>query len=124
MLAAWHRYKSPHLTVGAIASGAPVDFYPAAVTSGDETQAKFDDAWLTTWADAGDSLSETSAGANAGAGSEEKGWCRTAVIDALDTAGAGSAEDLEKAGMKTCGATSGADTVEKFLFYTRGALSR
>ena len=29
MLAAWHRLKYPFLSIGAIASGAPIDFYPA-----------------------------------------------------------------------------------------------
>ena len=36
MLAAWHRVRYPQLSLGAVASGAPVDFYP-----GEEIQQRF-----------------------------------------------------------------------------------
>ena len=91
------------------------------MTDGEETQAKFDDAWLNTWADAGDSLPASAPGA-----ADPDGWCRSAVSDALDAASKGSAQDLERAGVQMCDPPSpddvagSADAVERFLFYAKG----
>ncbi|GMI33835.1 hypothetical protein TrCOL_g11870 [Triparma columacea] len=44
MLAAWHRFQYPHLSIGAVASGAPIDFYPK-----DGSQDAFYEAFLETY---------------------------------------------------------------------------
>jgi hypothetical protein len=114
MLAAWHRLKYPHLTVGAIASGAPVDFYP-----GSGIQKTFFDAFVATFDNAAEG-------------------CGTVLNEALDLAANASAADLVAAGAIFCSDDSDDDDddsgddgndggdddiVEQFLFYAKGATS-
>ena len=92
MLAAWHRFKYPHLSVGAIASGAPIDFYP---DSG--VQAAFSDAVVATFA-------------------EGRPGCGDDVRAALAAADVATSADLAAAGVVPC-APFGGDSVERYAFY-------
>ncbi|GMH90730.1 hypothetical protein TL16_g11853 [Triparma laevis f. inornata] len=94
MLAAWHRWKYPHLTVGALASGAPIDFYPGTGIQGD-----FYDAFLHTY-----EISQENCGVELGS-----------LLKAEY-----SVDDL-KNNLKTCNSESA--TVEAFMFYVKGAVS-
>jgi dipeptidyl-peptidase-2 len=100
MLAAWHRYKYPHLSVGAIASGAPVDFYP-----GERVQEAFIASVTQTFGRYGG----------------RKG-CDLALTAALAAADAATNEDLIAAGVRP-GAPLKPDSVERFAFYARGAMA-
>jgi len=90
MLAAWHRVKYPHLSLGAVASGAPIDFYP-----GSGVQGAFLDAFVATF--------EDHAGAENGPG------CGRALRSALAAASAATPEQLEEAGINACGGLDPAD---------------
>ena len=112
MLAAWHRLKFPWLSVGAIASGAPIDFYPAdpagkgGVHDEDDVQARFYDAVVSTFERYGGDSS-----------------CGAALGAALRTADQASVADLAAAGVRPCEMPFEADDVERFAFYARGALA-
>eukprot|EP00959_Pyramimonas_sp_CCMP1952_P368346 7715844-Pyramimonas_sp.AAC.1 len=94
MLAAWHRLKYPHLSVGAIASGAPVDFYP---NTG--IQAVFEAAYIATFETAVKTCGDT-------------------LLRAIRTLEKSSSTDLRRAGVVTCGDSV---SVESFTFYAKGA---
>ncbi len=100
MLAAWHRLKYPQLSAGAIASGAPIDFYP-----GTGVQQLFEEAVADTY---------ERYGAHAG--------CADALRAALAAAESASPSQLGQAGVRAC-APLGADAAERFAFYARGALA-
>ena len=104
MLAAWHRFKYPHITLGAIASGAPIDFYPH---SGIQTF--FDNAWQNTFEMA-----------SPGCGAALK-----YAIMKLEDPASTTYETLEAAGMKSCENSVGIeeDYLKKFIFYAKGAIS-
>ncbi|GMH77860.1 hypothetical protein TrST_g12456 [Triparma strigata] len=93
MLAAWHRWKYPHLTVGALASGAPIDFYPETGIQND-----FYDAFLHTY-----EISQEGCGAT------------------LDTLLRTKYSEDDLSHLNICSSESA--TVEAFLFYVRGAVS-
>ena len=93
MLAAWHRFKYPHLTVGALVSGAPIDFYP----NNGEIQRDFYDAFVNTF--------EVS-----------RAGCGGALTELLSMT-----YTEEEVSAKSCSPTSA--TVEKFMFYVKGAVS-
>ena len=101
MLAAWHRYKYPHLSVGAIASGAPVDFYP---NTG--VQADFEASFIDTFAKYGNDSS-----------------CGCSLIAGLAAADSHpSSQELLDAGLLPCDAL-GPNSAEQYSFYARGALA-
>ena len=100
MLAAWHRLKYPFLSVGAIASGAPVDFYP-----GNGVQQAFRDATAESY---------RRYGGRAG--------CDDALRDALAAADSATTAELAAAGVRPCAPWTAAST-ERYAFYARGALA-
>jgi dipeptidyl-peptidase-2 len=101
MLAAWHRFKYPHLSVGAIASGAPVDFYP-----GTGVQADFEASFIDTFAKYGNDTS-----------------CGSSLIAGLAAADSHpSSQELLEAGLLPCDALS-PNSAEQYSFYARGALA-
>jgi pimeloyl-ACP methyl ester carboxylesterase len=97
MLAAWHRMKYPHLTLGAIASGAPIDFYP-----GSGVQAAFRDAFVASFE-----------AAEEGCGDELEG-----LLVALEKV---SDEDLLSSSIPFC--SPAPSLAEKYAFYAKGAIS-
>jgi len=99
MLAAWHRVRYPHLSLGAVASGAPVDFY-------DGVQSRFAAAVNRTFAVYG------------GKGS----GCSSALHAALAAADAATPSQLVAAGVRPCDPMGG-DAVERYAFYARGAMA-
>jgi pimeloyl-ACP methyl ester carboxylesterase len=99
MLAAWHRFRYPHLSVGAIASGAPVDFYP---DSG--VQRRFEQAYLSTF--------EKHGGATG---------CGSLLEKALQLAGEASPAAIAAAGIRTCAPANASG--EALQFYAAGAVS-
>mmetsp|Transcript_13113 Transcript_13113/g.15640 ORF Transcript_13113/g.15640 Transcript_13113/m.15640 type:complete len:330 (-) Transcript_13113:121-1110(-) len=104
MLAAWHRLKYPHLSTGAIASGAPIDFYP-----GTEIQTSFYNAFIATFQDYGGITD-----------------CGIQLDNALKIVSNSSISDLEAAGVLPCGGFDVSNTnniVEQFTFYAAGAVS-
>lgn len=62
MLAVWHRFKYPHLSVGVISAGAPIDLYP-----GEGKQVLFWNATLHTFSKYG--------------GQRQQGWDCAKVVD-------------------------------------------
>ena len=100
MLAAWHRVRYPQLSLGAVASGAPVDFYP-----GDQIQQRFAAAVNHTF--------DTYGG---------HARCAASLAASLAAADAATPAQLEAAGVRACGAM-GADAVERYAFYARGAMA-
>lgn len=99
MLAAWHRVRYPHLSLGAVASGAPVDFY-------DGVQSRFAAAVNRTFAVYG----------GKGPG------CSSALQAALAAADAATPSQLVAAGVRPCDPMGG-DAVERYAFYARGAMA-
>ena len=119
MLAAWHRLKFPSLSVGAIASGAPIDFYPAAFGSDagrSHVQAAFLAAVVSTFDTYGGSRVAT-----AGEGREDMG-CGQAMLAALTAADSATPSELSEAGVRSCHPWR-ADSPERYAFYARGALA-
>ena len=100
MLAAWHRVRYPQLSLGAVASGAPVDFYP-----GEQIQQRFAAAVNHTF--------DTYGG---------HARCAASLATSLAAADAATPAQLEAAGVRACGAM-GADAVERYAFYARGAMA-
>lgn len=107
MLAAWHRYRYPHLSLGAIASGAPIDFYPS--PSG-AAQRAFHLAVTRTFERYGDDSATVASG------------CGAALDGALAAAAAASTDELARAGVRPC-RPFGRDAAEKYTFYARGAMA-
>jgi len=100
MLAAWHRVKYRHLSVGAIASGAPIDFY-----FNEHIQRRFEDAYTATFANHG--------------GVAGCGEALSLLLTQLSTA---TNAGLIQAGVASC-QPLGRNSVERYSFYARGALS-
>ncbi len=100
MLAAWHRLKYPHLSLGAVASGAPVDFYPR-----EGMQRRFREAYQRTFARYGDDAR-----------------CADALRGALDALRDADARALEEAGVRACDADRPPERAA-VLSYFEGALS-
>ena len=100
MLAAWHRVRYPQLSLGAVASGAPIDFYP-----GEEIQQRFAAAVNHTF--------------DAYGGHPR---CAASLAASLAAAEAATPAQLEAAGVRACGAM-GADAAERYAFYARGAIA-
>ena len=96
MLAAWHRVRYPQLSLGAVASGAPVDFYP-----GERMQHSFAAAVNATYA---------TYGGRAG--------CAPALAAALAAADAAAPEQLTAAGVRACHPMR-EDAGERYAFYAR-----
>lgn len=90
MLAAWHRFKFPHLSVGAIASGAPIDFYPGA-----GVQAAFAAAVIAAYDKYGGHVA-----------------CADSLKSALRAADNATAAALEGSGVRACAAL-GSDAAER-----------
>ena len=107
MLAAWHRLKFPFHSVGAIASGAPIDFYPAdpGVGAADDVQALFLDAVVSTFDRYGGHRS-----------------CGTRLREGLRAVDRASTAELVAAGVRPCVALQAGDA-ERFAFYAKGALA-
>lgn len=105
MLAAWHRRAYPHLTVGALASSAPVDFYP-----GEGKQKQFWDATLATFAEFGG-----------------RAGCDVDVQTALDAVARLGQDVPGRAGLSdafaTCSPLETPLHVKQLLFYIRGAVA-
>jgi len=100
MLAAWHRVRYPQLSRGAVASGAPIDFYP-----GEGIQQAFAAAVSHTFG---------TYGGHAG--------CADALTAALAAADAATPAQLAAAGVRAC-APMGSDAAERYAFYARGAVA-
>ena len=100
MLAAWHRLKYPWLSVGAIASGAPIDFYP-----GMHVQETFLEAVIDTFDRYGGHRT-----------------CAGALKLALAAADSATIADLAAAGVHPC-QPFGPESVERYAFYAKGALA-
>ena len=100
MLAAWHRVRYPQLSLGAVASGAPVDFYP-----GEQIQQRFAAAVNHTF--------DTYGG---------HARCAASLTASLAAADAATPAQLEAAGVRACGAM-GAEAAERYAFYARGAMA-
>uniref|UniRef100_A0A7S0JM15 Uncharacterized protein n=1 Tax=Calcidiscus leptoporus TaxID=127549 RepID=A0A7S0JM15_9EUKA len=99
MLAAWHRVRFPQLTLGAVASGAPVDFYP-----GEGIQRAFAAAVNATYATYG------------------RAGCASMLGAALASAETATEGQLAMAGVRPC-APMGADAPSRYAFYARGAIA-
>lgn len=112
MLAAWHRLKYPFLSIGAIASGAPIDFYPAENSSdahgSEEVQRLFFEAVINTFERYGSS--------------KGTGGCGMALKRAFDVAETATPTELEAAGVVPCNPWQ-PDYVERFAFYAKGAVA-
>ena len=100
MLAAWHRLKYPWLSLGAIASGAPIDFYP-----GMHVQETFLEAVIDTFDRYGGHRT-----------------CAGALKLALAAADSATIADLAAAGVHPC-QPFGPESVERYAFYAKGALA-
>jgi len=98
MLAAWHRFKYPHMTLGAIASGAPVDFYRH-----QDVQGRFRKAYLSTFESASPG-------------------CAMQVETLLGKLVHASSRELKAANFRTCSPVKTAEDIERLLFYVEGAL--
>ena len=117
MLAAWHRYKFPHLSVGAVASGAPIDFYPSTGPGG--VQSVFRDAVVNTFKIYGGAGSD---GGNGGGSSDGGGDCGAALLAALAAADSATTTELDAAGVVPCH-TWRSDSAERYAFYAKGAVA-
>ena len=111
MLAAWHRLRYPFLSVGAIASGAPIDFYATnwarhAEEKPVDVQTLFLDAVVNTF--------EVYGGG--------RGGCGTALRRALNAVDNATIEELIVAGVRPCHAWR-ADSAERYAFYAKGAIA-
>lgn len=98
MLAAWHRLKFPHLSVGAIASGAPIDFYWG-------VQPAFRAAYLASYRNYGGHPR-----------------CAATLENALDIAESASPAEMHAAGIQPC-APLAPDSAERYAFYAKGAMA-
>ena len=109
---AWHRHKYPFLSIEAIASGAPVDFYPAENSSdahgSEEVQRLFFEAVINTFERYGSS--------------KGTGGCGMALKRAFDVAETATPTELEAAGVVPCNPWQ-PDYVERFAFYAKGAVA-
>ena len=112
MLAAWHRLKYPFLSVGAIASGAPIDFYSKGWRSSASDDA--DDAVQSLFLDAVVQTFETYGRAGGG--------CGVALRRVLAAADNATNDELITAGVRPCHAWR-ADSVERYAFYAKGAVA-
>eukprot|EP00945_MAST-04E_sp_MAST-4E-sp1_P007606 g7606.t1 len=100
MLAAWHRLKFPHLTVGALAASAPVDLYP-----GESKEKAFYDSTIGVFNKyGGDSV------------------CGDHISSLVETLPGFPYHDLTSA-FRTCSPLKTSGDLEKLVFYVKGAFA-
>ena len=108
MLAAWHRLKYPHISVGALAASAPVDIYPT-----ENKENEFYNAFISVF---------TEYGKNNSTGGTDGGSlaCGSVLDKAFKTILATDFESLSNY-FNVCTPITTKNQVSKLLFYLKGA---
>jgi dipeptidyl-peptidase II len=98
MLAAWHRLKYPHISVGALAASAPVDIYPT-----ENKEKEFYDSFISVFTEYGDAT------------------CGKVLDDAFQIVSKTTDFQSLSNYFNVCKPITTANQVSKLLFYLKGA---